>query len=375
MTTYEFSMRQLLAAGVHFGHQTHRWNPLMEPYIHSTRSGIHIIDLTQTVPMMHRALKAIETVTADGGALLLVGTKRQASRPVAEAAARCNQFHVNHRWLGGTLTNWHTVSNSIKRLNEIDERIESGVEGLTKKERLGLLRSQAKLQSSLGGIRDMESVPDILFVIDVNMEALAVAEANKLGIPVVAVVDTNCSTEGVAHMIPGNDDSIRAINLYLDLVTSAALRGTQTMLRKAGMDIDDSFEDIEIGAMEQAGKTGSSPTGTSGEEATQNVDQSTVDPVSEAESGAVAEAGMAAVPPAGAADAAAPASSHIGPIDDAASKENGQPSDVTATEPDDEVQSSQPDPVEPQTAEGMDEGVDEAVHQKPDPLEEERPAG
>ncbi len=244
MSAGEFTMRQLLAAGVHFGHQTHRWNPLMAPYIHSARSGIHIIDLTQTVPMMRAALKAIEDVIADGGSLLLVGTKRQASTLVAEAAERCNQFHVNSRWLGGTLTNWHTVSNSIKRLNEIDERIESGVEGLTKKERLGLLRSQTKLQSSLGGIRMMESVPDVLFVIDVNKEALAVAEANKLGIPVVAVVDTNCSTEGIAHMIPGNDDSIRAINLYLDLVTDAALKGTQTMLQKAGMDIDESFEDL-----------------------------------------------------------------------------------------------------------------------------------
>ena len=246
MSMGEFTLRQLLAAGVHFGHQTHRWNPLMEPYIHSQRQGIHIIDLTQTVPMMRRALREIENVIAGGGSLLLVGTKRQASGPVASASNRCNQFHVNHRWLGGTLTNWHTVSNSIKRLNEIDERIEKGVEGLTKKERLGLMRSQARLQASLGGIRLMESIPDLMFVIDVKKESLAIAEAKKLGIPVVAVVDTNCSPEGIAHIIPGNDDSIRAINLYCDLVTEAALKGTRTMLQKAGMDIDDKFDDLEF---------------------------------------------------------------------------------------------------------------------------------
>ena len=246
MSIADFTLRQLLEAGVHFGHQTHRWNPLMEPYIHSSREGIHIIDLTRTVPLLRKALEEIEKVISNGGSMLFVGTKRQARESVAAAAKRCNQHHVNHRWLGGTLTNWHTVSISLKRLNSIDERIEKGIEGLTKKERLGLIRSQTKLQASLGGIREMENVPNILFVIDVKKEALAVAEAIKLGIPVVAIIDTNCSPKGVTHIIPGNDDSIRSISLYCDLVSSAALQGAKTLLQRAGVDLGEHTDDIEM---------------------------------------------------------------------------------------------------------------------------------
>jgi len=237
MALPEFSMRQLLEAGVHFGHQTQRWNPRMGEFIYGARNGIHIMDLTQTVPMLDAALNAVRETAAKGGRLLFVGTKRQASGPVADAAERCAQYYMNHRWLGGTLTNWQTVSKSIKRLQEIDEILGAGGEGLTKKERLGIERDQEKLQASLGGIREMGGLPDMLFVIDVKKEALAVAEANKLGIPVVAVVDTNCSPDGVDYIIPGNDDAARAISLYCDLVSRAALDGTAAQMNAAGVDI------------------------------------------------------------------------------------------------------------------------------------------
>ncbi|GAB4284378.1 MAG: 30S ribosomal protein S2 [Roseovarius sp.] len=230
-------MRQLLEAGVHFGHQTQRWNPRMAPYIYGARNGIHIIDLTQTVPLLDAALQAIRDTVAKGGRVLFVGTKRQASQAVAEAAEKCAQYYMNHRWLGGTLTNWQTVSQSIKRLSEIDEMLGNGAEGLTKKERLGLEREQGKLQASLGGIREMGGLPDMLFVIDVKKEALAVAEANKLGIPVAAVVDTNCSPDGIDYIIPGNDDAARAIALYCDLVSRAALDGMSAQLGAAGVDV------------------------------------------------------------------------------------------------------------------------------------------
>jgi small subunit ribosomal protein S2 len=225
MALPEFSLRQLLEAGVHFGHQTARWNPRMGEYIYGDRNGIHIIDLTQTVPLLDQALHIIRETVARGGRILFVGTKRQAQRPIAEAAEKCAQYYINHRWLGGTLTNWKTVSQSIARLKAIDEQMVEGVDGLTKKERLGMEREQAKLQASLGGIREMGGVPDLLFVIDVNKEDLAIAEARKLGIPVVAVVDTNCSPAGVDYIIPGNDDAARAIGLYCDLVSRAALDG------------------------------------------------------------------------------------------------------------------------------------------------------
>jgi small subunit ribosomal protein S2 len=242
MALPEFSMRQLLEAGVHFGHQTARWNPKMQNYIYGSRNGIHIMDLTQTVPMLDQALNVIRDTVAKGGRILFVGTKRQAAKPVADAAERCAQYYMNHRWLGGTLTNWQTVSQSINRLKAIDEASENGFAGLTKKERLGMEREQGKLEASLGGIREMGGVPDLIFVIDVNKEDLAIAEAKKLGIPVVAVVDTNCSPDGVDYVIPGNDDAARAITLYTDLAARAALDGMSAQLGAAGVD---------MGAMEE----------------------------------------------------------------------------------------------------------------------------
>jgi small subunit ribosomal protein S2 len=237
MALPEFSMRQLLEAGVHFGHQTARWNPRMAPYIYGVKNGIHILDLTQTVPLLDQALRVIRDTVARGGRILFVGTKRQAQAPIAEAAEKSAQFYINHRWLGGTLTNWQTVSQSIARLKQIDEMAARGFEGLTKKERLNMEREQAKLQASLGGIREMGGVPDLLFVIDVNKENLAIQEAVKLGIPVVAVVDTNCSPKGVDYIIPGNDDASRAIQLYCDLAARAALDGMSAQLGAAGVDI------------------------------------------------------------------------------------------------------------------------------------------
>jgi small subunit ribosomal protein S2 len=242
MALPEFNLRQLLEAGVHFGHQTQRWNPQMKPFIYGQRNGIHIVDLTQTVPMLDAALNAVRETVAKGGRVLFVGTKRQAQRPVADAAEKCAQYYMNHRWLGGTLTNWRTVSRSIQRLKDIDEMAEQGFQGLTKKERLGMEREQTKLQDSLGGIREMGGVPDMLFVIDVKKEALAVTEANKLGIPVVAVVDTNCSPQGVDYVIPGNDDAARAIALYCDLVSRAALDGMSAQLGAAGVDLGELAE-------------------------------------------------------------------------------------------------------------------------------------
>jgi small subunit ribosomal protein S2 len=237
MALPDFSMRQLLEAGVHYGHQTARWNPRMAEYIYGDRNGIHIVDLTQTVPMLDAALKVIRDTVAKGGRILFVGTKRQAQKSIAEAAEKSAQFYMNHRWLGGTLTNWKTVSQSIARLKHIDEIMQNGAEGLTKKERLGMEREQAKLQASLGGIREMGGVPDLLFVIDVNKEDLAILEAQKLGIPVVAVVDTNCSPKGVDYVIPGNDDAARAIALYCDLVSRAALDGMTAQMGAAGVDL------------------------------------------------------------------------------------------------------------------------------------------
>ena len=237
MALPEFSMRQLLEAGVHYGHQTARWNPRMGEYIYGDRNGIHIIDLTQTVPLLDQALKVVRDTVAKGGRILFVGTKRQAQKPIAEAAEKSAQFYMNHRWLGGTLTNWKTVSQSIQRLKQFDELLATGAEGLTKKERLNMEREQAKLQASLGGIREMGGVPDLLFIVDVGKEDLAVLEAQKLGIPVVAVVDTNCSPKGVDYVIPGNDDAARAIALYCDLASRAALDGMTAQMGAAGVDL------------------------------------------------------------------------------------------------------------------------------------------
>jgi len=243
MALPDFTMRQLLEAGVHYGHQTHRWNPRMEQFIYGSRNGIHIMDLTQTVPLLDAALHAVQQTVAKNGRILFVATKRQAQKAIADAAERSAQYYMNHRWLGGTLTNWQTVSKSIQRLKAIDEKLEQGVEGLTKKERLGMEREQGKLQASLGGIREMGGVPDLIVVIDTNKESLAVAEANKLGIPVVAVLDSNSSPAGIDFPIPGNDDAARAITLYCDLIARAALDGMTTQMGSAGVD---------IGAMEDA---------------------------------------------------------------------------------------------------------------------------
>ncbi len=252
MALPEFTMRQLLEAGVHFGHQKQRWNPKMQEFIYGARNGIHIMDLTQTLPMLDAALDIVQKTVAKGGRVLFVGTKRQAQTPIKEAAEKSAQFYMNHRWLGGTLTNWQTVSKSIQRLKNIDEAAERGFEGLTKKERLGMEREQGKLEASLGGIREMGGVPDLLFVIDVNKEDLAIAEAKKLGIPVVAVVDTNCSPDGVDYPIPGNDDAARAIALYTDLAARAALDGMQAQLGAAGVDLGAMEEMVEEAVAEEA---------------------------------------------------------------------------------------------------------------------------
>ena len=246
MALPDFSLRQLLEAGVHFGHQTHRWNPKMGTYIYGARNGVHILDLTQTVPMLDAALNAMRECVAGGGRILFVGTKRQAAGPVKDAAERSAQYFMNHRWLGGTLTNWKTVSNSINRLKQLDEMMASGeAEGFTKKERLNLERELSKLQASLGGIREMGGVPDMLFVIDTNKEDLAVAEARKLGIPVVAVLDSNSDPAGVDYPIPGNDDAARAIALYCDLAARAVIDGMASQLDAAGFDLGE-LEDVPV---------------------------------------------------------------------------------------------------------------------------------
>jgi small subunit ribosomal protein S2 len=230
-------MRQLLEAGVHFGHQTHRWNPKMAPFIYGSRNNIHIIDLTQTVPLFHQALLAVADTVAKGGRVLFVGTKRQASEAVAEAARSCAQYYVNHRWLGGTLTNWRTISNSIRRLKSLEELLAGETQGLTKKELLQLTREKEKLERALGGIKDMGAPPDLMFVIDTNKESIAIAEARKLGMPIVAVVDSNCDPDGISHPIPGNDDAGRAITLYCDLVARAAIDGIERAQGSAGVDL------------------------------------------------------------------------------------------------------------------------------------------
>jgi small subunit ribosomal protein S2 len=242
MALPEFSMRQLLEAGVHFGHQTHRWDPKMKPYIFGDRNGIHIVDLSQTVPLLHQALVKVRDVVAGGGRVLFVGTKRQAQAPIAEAAQRCAQYYMNVRWLGGTLTNWETISNSIRRLKELEERLAGGGAGFTKKELLDLTRQQEKLNASLGGIREMGGLPDLMFVVDVKKEAIAIQEAKKLGIPVVAVVDTNCSPDNVDFVIPGNDDASRAIALYCNLVADAVIDGIGESQAALGIDIGESEE-------------------------------------------------------------------------------------------------------------------------------------
>ena len=238
MALPDYSMRQLLEAGVHFGHQAHRWNPKMGNFIFGTRNNIHIIDLAQSVPMLHQALQAVSDTVAKGGRILFVGTKRQAQDPIAEAAKRCAQYYVNSRWLGGTLTNWKTISGSIARLRKLDEMLASNeAGGYTKKERLDLQRERDKLDRSLGGIKDMGGLPDMLFVIDTNKEDIAIKEARRLGVPVAAVVDTNCDPNGITYVVPGNDDASRAISLYCDLVARAAIDGISRAQGGQGIDL------------------------------------------------------------------------------------------------------------------------------------------
>jgi small subunit ribosomal protein S2 len=261
-----FSMRQLLEAGVHFGHQTRRWNPKMAPFLFGVRNGVHIIDLQQTVPMLDRALQAARDVCAGGGRVLFVGTKRQAQEPIAEAAKRCGQYFVNHRWLGGMLTNWKTISNSIKRLKEIDERLAgdqpggAASGGLTKKELLFMTRERDKLERSLGGIKEMGGLPDLLFVIDTNKEAIAVEEARRLNIPVIAVLDSNSDPKGVTYPIPGNDDALRAVATYCELMANAVLDGLQAEMKAAGVDVGAApvISPVEI-AVDAAAEAGAVP--------------------------------------------------------------------------------------------------------------------
>ncbi|MDX3910824.1 MAG: 30S ribosomal protein S2 [Sphingobium sp.] len=231
------SMQQLIEAGAHFGHQTHRWNPRMKPYIFGDRNGIHILDLSQTVPLFARALDFVSASVAAGGKVLFVGTKRQAQDPIAEAARRSGQHFVNHRWLGGMLTNWKTISGSIKRLKTLEEKLSGDTHGLTKKEVLQMTREREKLELSLGGIRDMGGIPDVMFVIDAGKEELAIKEANTLGIPVVAILDTNVSPDGIAFPVPANDDASRAIRLYCDAIAAAATKGNRGAVQASGVDL------------------------------------------------------------------------------------------------------------------------------------------
>ncbi|MEP2944057.1 MAG: 30S ribosomal protein S2 [Hyphomicrobiales bacterium] len=241
MALPEFSMRQLLEAGVHFGHQTHRWNPRVEKYLFGSRNNIHIIDLSQTVPLLHQALKAVSDSVSKGGRILFVGTKRQASEIIATSSKSCAQYYVNARWLGGTLTNWTTISNSIKRLRELEEMLAGDkAMSFTKKERLTRTRELQKLERSLGGIKDMGGLPDMLFVVDTNKESIAIQEANRLGIPVIAILDSNCSPDGVDYPIPGNDDAGRAISLYCDLIARASIDGISRGQGSSGMDVGES---------------------------------------------------------------------------------------------------------------------------------------
>jgi small subunit ribosomal protein S2 len=252
-----FTMRQLLEAGVHFGHRTRRWNPKMAPYLFGVRNGIHIINLQQTVPMLYRAMTAVRNIVAGGGRVLFVGTKRQAGDKIADAAKRCGQYYVNHRWLGGMMTNWQTISRSIKGLRDLDEKlaeenIESTKIGLTKKELLRLTRERDKLEQALGGIREMGDLPDVLFVIDTNKESIAVAEANKMGIPVVGVIDSNSDPKGIDYPIPGNDDAMRAIDLYCDLLVGSVLEGIQKEVSATGDDLGEAEEPVPEALPEQA---------------------------------------------------------------------------------------------------------------------------
>ncbi|WP_137870995.1 MULTISPECIES: 30S ribosomal protein S2 [Sphingopyxis] len=249
------TMQNLIEAGAHFGHQTHRWNPRMKPYIFGARNGIHILDLSQTVPLFARALEFVASSAASGGKVLFVGTKRQAQGPIADAARASGQHFVNHRWLGGMLTNWKTISNSIKRLKTLEEQLSGDTSGLTKKEVLNKTRERDKLEMSLGGIRDMGGIPDVMFVIDANKEELAIKEANVLGIPVVAILDSNVSPDGIAFPVPANDDAARAIRLYCDAIAQAATRGGQQARADRGEDLGAAVEPVAEPVLVEAAVT------------------------------------------------------------------------------------------------------------------------
>ncbi len=246
------TMQQLLEAGAHFGHQTHRWNPRMKPYIFGARNGIHILDLSQSVPLFARALDFVAQTAASGGKVLFVGTKRQAQGPIADAARASGQHFVNHRWLGGMLTNWKTISNSIKKLKTLEEQLSGEVTGFTKKETLQMTRERDKLEMSLGGIRDMGGIPDVMFVIDANKEELAIKEANVLGIPVIAILDSNVSPDGIAFPVPANDDAARAIRLYCDAIATAAAKGNVKAAQASGVDLGAAVEPIAEPALVEA---------------------------------------------------------------------------------------------------------------------------
>ena len=277
MALPEFNMRSMLESGAHFGHQTHRWNPKMERFIFGSRANIHIIDLSQTIPLLHQALLKVREVSASGGRVLFVGTKRQAQDPVAASAKRCAQYYVNHRWLGGTLTNWRTISGSIARLRELENVVEGEGQGRSKKELLGLSREKEKLELSLGGIKDMGGIPDLMFVIDTNKEAIAIQEARKLNIPVVAILDTNSDPDGVAYPVPGNDDAARALQLYCDLIADAVLDGLAAGQQASGVDLGAA----EAPAMEPALRTtAAAPDETPAERTEGALDAAAVEPAS-----------------------------------------------------------------------------------------------
>ena len=253
MALPDFSMRQLLEAGVHFGHQTHRWNPKMKPYLFGDRNNIHIIDLAQAVPMLSRALQVVSDTVARGGRVLFVGTKRQASELIADSAKRSAQYYVNARWLGGMMTNWKTISNSIQRLRKLDEILSGDAQGFTKKERLNLEREREKLDKALGGIKDMGGTPDLMFIIDTNKEKIAIDEAKRLGIPVVAIIDSNCDPDLIDYPIPGNDDASRAIALYCDLLARAAIDGIARQQGASGRDLGASAEGLVEPTLDETG--------------------------------------------------------------------------------------------------------------------------
>ena len=255
MALPDYNMRQLLEAGVHFGHQTHRWNPKMAPYIFGDRNGIHIIDLAQTVPLLHQALVAVRDTVAAGGRVLFVGTKRQATEVIARTAQQCAQYYMNTRWLGGTLTNWKTISNSINRLRELENLLsDEASTGFTKKEILNLTRERDKLELAIGGVKDMGGLPDLMIVIDTNKESIAIAEAHKLGIPVIAILDSNCNPDGITYPVPGNDDATRAIELYCSLFSGAVIDGIEQGAVSSGVDIGAQAEPTPEAAIEATEK-------------------------------------------------------------------------------------------------------------------------